>query len=182
MTLNQPFRTVQLSCPVISEFLWPHGLHHFRIPCPLPTPEACSNSCQSSRWCHLTISSSVVPVFSCLQSFPASGSFLNESVLHIRWTKYWSFSFSPISLSNEYSRLISFSVYWIDLLAVQATLKSLLQHHSSKASILWLSDFFMVQLLHPYLTIGKTIALTRLTFISKVMFLFFFFLNIFIYF
>ena len=181
MTLNQPFRTVQLSCPVTSEFLWPHGLHHFRIPCPLPTPEACSNLYQSSRWCHLTISSSVVPVFSSLQTFPASGSFFNESVRHINWPKYWSFSFSSISLSNEYSRLISFRVYWFDLLAVQATLKSLLQHHGSKASILWLSAFFMVQLLHPYLTIGKTIALTRLTFISKVMFLFYFF-NIFIYF
>ena len=96
----------------------------------------------------------------------------NESTLHIRWTKYWSFNFS-ISLSNEYSVLISFRMDWLDLLAVQGTLKSLLQHHSSKASILYLSAFFMVQLSHPYMTTGKTTALTRLTFVGKVMSLFF---------
>ena len=94
--------------------------------------------------------------------------FSNESVLHIRWPKYWSFSFS-ISPSNEYSGLISFRMGWFDLLAVQGTLKSLLHHHSSKASILWCSVFFMVQLSHPYMTTGKTIALTRWTFVSKVM-------------
>ena len=92
----------------------------------------------------------------------------NESVLHIRWPKYWSFSFS-ISPSNEYSGLISFRMDWLDLLAVQGTLKSLLQHHSSKASILQCSAFFMVQLSHPYMTTGKTIALTRRTFDYKVM-------------
>ena len=91
----------------------------------------------------------------------------NESVLRIRWPKYWSFSFS-ISSSNEYSGLISFKMDWLDLLAVQETLKSLLQHHSSKASILWRSVFFTVQLSHPYMTTGKTIALTRQTFVSKV--------------
>ena len=94
--------------------------------------------------------------------------FSNESVLHIRWPKYWSFSFS-ISPSNEYSRLISFRMDWLDLLSVQGTLKRLLQHHSSKASILWCSAFFLVQLSHPYMTTGKTIALTRWTFVGKVM-------------
>ena len=96
----------------------------------------------------------------------------NESVLHIRWPKYWSFSFS-ISPSNEHSGLISFRMDWLDLLAVQGTLKSLLQHHSSKSSILLRSAFFIVQLSHPYMTTGKTIALTRQTFVGKVMFLLF---------
>ena len=98
--------------------------------------------------------------------------FLNESVLRIRWPNYWSFSFN-ISPSNEYSGPISFRVDWMDPLAVQGTLKSLLQHHSSKASILWHSAFFTVQLSHPYMTIGKTIALTRRTFVGKVMSLLF---------
>ena len=100
--------------------------------------------------------------------FPSIRVFSSESVLHIRWPKYWSFSFS-ISPSNEYPGLISFRMDWFDLLAVQGTLKSLLQHHSSKASILWHSIFFMVQLSHPYMTTEKTIALTRWTFVSKVM-------------
>ena len=99
--------------------------------------------------------------------FPSIRVFSNESVLHIRWTKYWSFSFS-ISPSNEYSGLISFRMDWFDLLAVQGTLKSLLQHHSSKASILQRSAFFIVQLSHSYMTTGKTIALTRWTFVGKV--------------
>ena len=98
--------------------------------------------------------------------------FSSESALRIRWPKYWSFSFS-ISPPSEYSGLISFRMNWLDLPAVQGTFKSLLQHHSSKASILWLSAFFIVQLSHPYMTIGKTIALTRQTFVSKVMYLFF---------
>ena len=98
--------------------------------------------------------------------FPSIRVFSNESVLHIRWPNYWSFSVSP---SNEYSGLISFRIDWLDLLAVHGTLKSLLQHHSSKASILWCSAFFIVQLSHPHMTIGKTIALTRQTFVSKVM-------------
>ena len=104
--------------------------------------------------------------------FPSIRLFSNESVLHIRWPKYWSFHFS-ISPSNEYSGMISFRMDWLDLLAVQGTLKSLLQHHSSKASILWPSAFFIVQLSHPYLTTGKTIALTRWTFVGKVMSLLF---------
>ena len=104
--------------------------------------------------------------------FPSIRVFSTESVLCIRWPKYWSFSFS-ISPSNEYSGLISLRMNWLDLLAVQGTLKSLLQHHSSKASILWHSAFFTVQLSHPYLTTGKTISLTRRTFVGKVMSLIF---------
>ena len=103
-------------------------------------------------------------------NFPSMRVFFNESVLLIMWPKYWSFSFS-ISLSSEYSGLISFRINWFDFLAVQRTLKSLLQHHSSKASILHLSAFFMVQLSHPYMTTGKTIALTRQTFVGKVMYI-----------
>ena len=104
--------------------------------------------------------------------FPSIRVFSNESVLRIRWPKYWSFSFSIIP-SSEYSKLISFGMDWLDLLAVQGTLKSLLKHHSSKASILQLSAFFMVQLSHPYMTTGKTMALTRWTFVGKVMSLLF---------
>ena len=100
--------------------------------------------------------------------FPSIRVFSNESVLHIRWPKYWSFNFS-INPCNEYSGLISFRMEWTDLLAFQGTLKSLLQHHSSKASILWCSAFFIGQLSHPYMTTGKNIALTRWTFIGKVM-------------
>ena len=102
--------------------------------------------------------------------FPSIRLFSNESVLHVRWPKYWSFSINP---SNEYSRLVSFRMDWLDLLAVQGTLKSLLQQHSSKASILWCSAFFTVQLSHPYMTTGKTIALTRQTFVGKEMSLLF---------
>ena len=104
--------------------------------------------------------------------FPSIRVFSNESILHIRRPKYWSFSFS-ISPSNEYSGLICFRMDWFDLLAVQETLKSLLQHHSSKASVLWHSAFFMFQLSHPFMTTGKTIALTRQTFVGKVMSLLF---------
>ena len=104
--------------------------------------------------------------------FPSIRVFSNKSVLCIRWPKYWSFSFN-ISPSNEYSGMISFRMDWLDLLAVQGTLKSLLQHHSSKASILWHSAFFIVQLSHPYMTTGKTIAMTRQTFVGKVVSLLF---------
>ena len=112
------------------------------------------------------------PLLLPLSIFPSIRIFSIESVLPIRWPKYWSFSFS-ISPSNEYSELISFRMDWLDLLAVQGTLKSLLQHHSSKASILQCSAFFMVQLSHPYITTGKTIALIRWTFVSKVVSLLF---------
>ena len=111
--------------------------------------------------------------------FPSIRVFSNESALRIRWPKDWSFSFSN-SPSNEYSGLISFRIDWFDLLAVQGTLRSLLQRHSSKASILQRSAFFMVQLSHPYMTTGKTIALTRRTFVSKVMFLLFIMLSRFV--
>ena len=104
--------------------------------------------------------------------FPRIRVFSNQSVLHIRWPKYWSFSFS-ISPSNEYSGLISFRIEWFNLLVVQGTLKSLLQHHSSKASILRCSAFFMIQISHPYMTTGKTIALTRRTFVGKIISLLF---------
>ena len=147
--------SVQFNCSVMSDSLWPHGLQHTRPPCPSPAPRACSNSCPLSQWCHPTISSSVVPFSSCLQSFPASGSYSNESALHSRSPKYWSFS---ISLPSEYSGLISFQMDWLDLLAVQGTLKSLLQHHSSKASIFWCYAFLIAQLSHPYMTNGKAIA------------------------
>ena len=142
-----------------------HGLQHARLPCLSPTPRACSNWCLSSWWCHPSILSSVVTFSSYVQSFPASES-SKESVLHIRWPKFWSFSFS-ISPSKEYSELTSFRIDWFDLLAVQGTLKSLMQHHSSKASVLWHSALFIVQLSHPYMTTGKTIAMTRWTFVGN---------------
>ena len=137
------------------------------FPCPhlSPIPRARSNSCPSSWWCYPTISSSVDPFSSCPQSFPASGSFPRSQFFTFRWTKYWSFSFS-ISPSKEHPGLISFRMDWLDLLAVQGTLKSLLQHHSSKPSILRHSAFFTVQLSHPYMTTGKTIALTRWTLVG----------------
>ena len=148
--------------------LRPHGLQHARLPCLWPSPRACSNSCSSSRWCHLTISSSVIPFSSCPQFFSQhQGLFQWVSSSH-QVAKDWSFSFS-ISPFNEYSGPISFRMDWLDLLAVQGTLQSLLQHHSSKGWILWCSVFFMVQLLHPYMTTGRTIALTRWSFAGKVM-------------
>ena len=155
----------------MTDSLWPRGLQHSRLPCPSPTPRACSNSCPSIWWSHPNTSSSVVPLL--LPSiFPSIRVFSIESVFHIRWPKYWSFSFS-INPSNEYSGLISFRMGWLDLLAVQGTFKSLLQHHRSNVLILWCSGFFMVQLSHPYMTTGKTIALTRQTFVGKVMSLLF---------
>ena len=150
--MNQ-FSSVAQSCPT----LWHHGLQHANLLCLSLSPGVCSDSCPLNKWCHPTISSSVVPFSSCPQSFPASfiRVFSNESVLRIRWPKYWSFSFST-SPSNEYSGLISFKIDWFDLLAVQGTFKSLLQHHSSKASIPWYSAFFMVQLSHPYMSTDKS--------------------------
>ena len=112
------------------------------------------------------------PVILLPSIFPSVRVFSNESTLHIRWPKYWSFSFN-ISPFNEHPELISSRMDWLDLLAIQGTLKSLFQHHSSKASILWCLAFFIVQLSHPYMTTGKTIALTRWTFVGKVMSLLF---------
>ena len=149
---NISFMLLLFSHSAMSDSLRPHGLQHTRLPCPLPTPRSSSNSCPSSQWCHPTISSChrllLPPIF------PSIRLFSNELALCIRWPKYWSFSFS-ISPSNEYSRLISFRIDWFDLLAVQGTLKSLLEYHSLKASILQHSVFFTVQLSHPYMTTGK---------------------------
>ena len=146
-----------------------HDLQHARLLCPSLSPWVCSNSCPLSQWYHPTIHPlsphSVLPSI-----FPSIRVFSSESALHIRWPKYWSFSISP---SNEYSGLSSFRIDWFDLLAVQETLKSLLQHHSLKASILQYSAFFMVQLSHPFITTRKTMTLTRRTFVGKVMSLLF---------
>ena len=144
---------------------------HTRPPCPSPTPRVYSNSCSLSRWCHPSISFSVVPSLPALTLSQHQDFFKWVSSSH-QMAKYWSFSFS-ITPSNKYSGPISFRMDWLDLLAVQGTLKSLLQHHSSKASILQRSAFFIVQLSHPYMTTGKTIALTRRTFVGKVMSLLF---------
>ena len=142
---------------IISDFLWPHGLQHARLPCPSLSPGVGSIMSVES----VMPSNHLIPCCSFLllpSIFPSIRVFSNELTLPIRWPKYWSFSFS-ISPSNEYSGLISFKIDWYDLLAVQETLKSLLQHHRSRASVLWCSTFFMVQLSHTYMTTGKTIAL-----------------------
>ena len=141
----------------MSDSLQPPGLQHARLPCPSLFPRVCSSPL--SQWFYPTISP-LCPLLLPPSIFPSIRGFLNESVLCIRWPKYWSFSFS-ISLSNEYPGLISFRMDWLDLLAVQGTLKSILQHHSSKASILRHSAFFITQFSHPYMTTGKIIALTR---------------------
>ena len=153
----------------MSDSLWPHRRQHTRSPCPSPTSGACSNTSFVSVMpsnhlilCH--------PLLLLPSIFPCIRVFSNESALHIRWPKYWSFSFSPY---NEYSGLSCFRIDWFDFLGVQRTLKSLLQYHSLKASILQCSAFFLVQLSHPYMTTGKTIALTRQTFVGKVMSLLF---------
>ena len=142
------------------------------LPCPSPSPGACPNSCPLSRWCCPTLSSSVIPFSSCFQSFWASGPFLMSWLFTSGGQKYWSFRFS-ISPLNECSGLFSFRIDWLDLLAVQGTLKSLLQHHSSKASFLQCSAFFMAQLSRPYMTTIKIVALTIWTFVGKVISLLF---------
>ena len=177
----------------------PHESQHARPPCPSPTPGIHSDSSLSSRWCHPAISSSVVPFSSCPQSLPASESFPMSQLFawggpstgvsfvclqfwvlffHVLYNFLNIFSLFEIEYSysipsKEHPGLISFRMDWLDLLAVQGTLKSLLQHHSSKASILWCSAFFTVQLSRPYMTTGKSIALTRWTFVGKVMTLLF---------
>ena len=150
--------------------LWLHGLQHTRLLCPSVSPRVCSNSCPLSWWCHPVISSCLPLLLPSV--FPSIRVSSNELSLHIRWPKYWSFSFS-ISPSNEYSGLISFRIDWFNFLIIQGTLKSLIQHHSSKSSVLWHSAFFMVQLSHLYMTTGETIALTIWTFVGKVMSLLF---------
>ena len=165
--------SVQFSCSVVSDSLPHHELQHARPPCPSPIPGVhppklmCIESVMPSS--HLIL---CCPLLLLPPIPPSIKVFSTESTLHMRWPKYWSFSFS-ISSSNECSGLISFRMDWLDLLAVQETLKSLLQHHSSIASILWRSAFFTVQLSHPHMTNGKTIALTRWTFVGKVMSLLF---------
>ena len=158
------------SCSVISDTLQCHGQQHqdslsFTISWSLLKLMSIESMMPSNHLilCH--------PLLLLPSTFTSIRVFSNESVLHIRWPKYWSFRFS-ISPSSENSRLVSFRIDLLDLFAVQGTLKSFLQHHSSKASILLCSDFFMVQVSHPYMTTGKTIALTRWTFVGKVMSLF----------
>ena len=150
----------------MSDSLWPHELQHVRLPCPSATPRACSNSCLSCWWCHPTISSSVVPFSSCPQSFPASGSF-QMSQFFASGSQSIGISASASVLPVNIQDWFQIRMDWLDLLAVQRT------HHSSKASILWRSAFFIVQLLHSYMTAGKTKALTRCTFVSKAMSLLF---------
>ena len=153
------------SCSIMSDSLWPCGFQCARLPCSSLFPGVCSNSYPLNRWCHPTISSSAIPFSSWHQSFPASGSF------PIRWfivSGGLSIRASASVLPMNYSRLISFMIDWFDLLDAQRTLKSLHQHHSSKASILWCSAFFMVQLSHPDMTTGKNIAGTLRKFVGKV--------------
>ena len=164
--------SAQFSHSVVSDSLWPHELQHARPPCPSPTPGVHSDSRPSVMpsshliLCRLLLLLPPIP--------PSLKVFSNESSLRMRWPKYWSFSFSIIP-SKEIPGLISFKMDWLDLLAVQGNLKSLLQHQSSNASILRCSAFFTVQLSHPYMTTGKTIALTRRTLVGKVMSLFWIF-------
>ena len=162
-----------LSCSVVSDSVRLHGLQHARLPCPSFTISRSFLKLMSIESVmpsnHFVLCHSLLLLTSI---FPSIRGFSNGPALHIRWPKYCSFSFI-ISPSNEYSGLISFRIGWFDLLAIQGTLKSLLQHPSSKASILWHSAFFMVQLSCPYMTTGKTIVLTIWTFVSKVMSLLF---------
>ena len=152
----------------MSNSLWAHGMQHARPLCPSPTSRVYPNSCPLSQWCHPAISSSVIS-FSHLQSFPASGSF-PMSQLFESGGRTIGVSASTSVLPMDIQDWLPLGwTDWLDLLAVQGTLKSLLQHHSSKASILWRSAFFIVQLSYPYMTTGKTIALTRWTFVGKVM-------------
>ena len=164
------FSSVQFSHSVVSDSLWSNGLQHTRFHCPLPTPRVYTNLCSLSQWCNQLILYQTLLLPPSI--FPSIRVFSNESTLCIRWPKYWSFSFN-ISPSNEHPGLISFRMDWLDFLAVHGDLKCLLQHHSSKASIPRCSAFFIVQLSHPYMTTGKTIALTRQTFVGKVMSLLF---------
>ena len=158
-------RSDQFSRSGVSNSLRLHELQHARPRCPSPTPGVHSNSHPSSWWCHPAVSSSVVPFSSCPQSLPASESFPMSQLFA------WGGQSTGVSASASFlpkNTQGSFRMDWLDLLAVQGTLKSLLQHHSSKASILRRSAFFTVQLSHPYMTTGKTIALTRWTFVGKV--------------
>ena len=155
----------EFSCSVMSNSLGPHGLQHTRLTHPSPTPRACSNSCPLSRRCHPAISSSVIPFSFCLQCFPASGSFPMTQFLASGGQSIGVSASTSVLPMNIQDWFPLGWTGWISLQSVQGTLKSLLQHHSSKASILRHSAFFIVQLWHPYMTTGKTIALTRWTFL-----------------
>ena len=152
---------VQSSSSTVSNSLWPHGLQHTRLPCPSPTPRACSNSCPSSRWC-------IQPSHPALSACPLAFN-LSQHLGLFKWVS----ALHQVAKVLVYSGLISFRIDWLGLLAVQGTLTSLLQHHSSKASVLQCSASFMVQLSHPHMTTGKTIALARQNFVHKVMSLLF---------
>ena len=155
---SRPLRfTVQFSHSVVSNSLQPHGLQQARLPCPSPIPGTCSNSCPLSQWCHPIILCHLSPSPPTFNLSQHQGLFQWVS---IRWLKYWSFSISP---SNECSGLISFRIDWLDLLAVQGTLRSFLQHHSSKTSILWLMFSLQSSSYIHHMTTGKTIALTSWT-------------------
>ena len=163
------YLSVQFSCSVASDSLWLHGLQHTRLPCPSPTPRACWNSCPLSRWCHPNISSSAVPSSSsCPPSFPASGSFqMSQFFASGSQSIGASASALPMNIQDW------FPLGLTDLILQSKGLASLFQYHSSKASILQCSAFFMVQISHPHMTTGKTIALTRQIFIGKVVSLLF---------
>ena len=165
------FSSVHVSRSVMP--LWPHGLQHARLPCPSPTSAPCSNSCPLSGWCHPTISSSVVPFSSCYHSFPASGSFPMSQFFISDGQSIGALASASVLPMNIQDWFPLGWAGWTGWTAIQGTLKSLLQHHSSKASTLWCSVFFIVQLSHPHMIIGKTIVLTRQTFVSKVMSLLF---------
>ena len=156
----------------MSNPLWTHGLQNARLSYPSLSSGVCSNSCPLSQWCHPTICPLLLPSPPAFSLFTASESFPMSQFFALSGQEYQNFSFS-ICPSNEYSGLISFRIDWFDLLAIQGALKYLLQHHNSKASTLQHSAFFMVQLSHPYVTARKTIALTRQTFVNKVISLLF---------
>ena len=165
---RSPQEIDQISRSVMSDSLLPHESQHARPPCPSPTPRVHSDSLPIES---VMPSSQLIlcrPLLLLPPVPPSIRVFSSESILRMRWPKSWSFSFSIIP-SREHPGLISFRMDWLDLLAVQGTLKSVLQYHSLKASVLWHSAFFTVQLSHPYMTTGKTLALTRRTFVGKVM-------------
>ena len=163
-------RWLLFSCQVISHSSQPHGLQCTKLPSPSLSSGVCPSSSPLNGWCHPAISS-CHSLFLLPSIFPSIRVFSRELAVCLRWPKYWSFSFS-ISPSNEYSRLISFKIDWFGVLAFQSNLKSLLQHHSLKASILQRSASFMVQISHLYMTTGKTIVLTKWIFLGKLMSLF----------
>ena len=163
----------------MSDYLQPHRLQHARLPYPLPSPRVCSNSCPLSQWSSLTISASAA-LFFCLQSFPASGSFPMSRLFTLGGQSVGASPSASVLPVNIQGWFPSFRVDWFDLLAVRGTLKSLLQHHNSKASVLWHSAFFMVQLSHPYMITGKTITLPIRTSVGRVMSLLFYMLSRFV--